>query len=305
MVRAVSFIVANQPRRGNMTAEILYYLWATLLVLASCAALVATILTLPGNWAIVVFTGLFAWCYPPENGHGISWIVVVVLAILAGLGELVEFAAGAAGAAKQGASRRAMLLAVVGAVAGSLTGAILGSPVPILGNIAGALGGGALGAFGGAYLGEVWKGRTSNESLYVGQAAFAGRLLGTVGKLILGAMIFLATLPWSRPWLPAWMVVVILSRELLVTGIRGYVESVGGEFPADRFGKLKMIVQCIAVGALLWLHAFDWPQAWFDFWSVLAHVLVWATLVATVGSGATYVLKTGRILAEVQGGEDA
>ena len=114
--------------------------------------------------------------------------------------------------------------------------------------------------------------------------------------LILGAMIFLATLPWSRHWLPAWMVVVILARELLVTGIRGYVESIGREFPADRFGKLKMIVQCVAVGALLWLHAFDWPAPWRDAWSALAHGLVWATLIATVGSGASYVAKTGRIL---------
>ncbi len=118
--------------------------------------------------------------------------------------------------------------------------------------------------------------------------------------LILGAMIFLAALPWSRPWLPAWMVVVILARELLVTGIRGYVESLGGEFPADGFGKIKMIVQCMAVGGMLWIHAWPWPEAWYGFWSGLTHVLVWVTLLATVGSGASYVHKTVRILAELE-----
>jgi len=117
--------------------------------------------------------------------------------------------------------------------------------------------------------------------------------------LILGAMIFQATMPWTRGWLPAWMVVVILARELLVTGIRGYVESVGREFPADRFGKAKMIVQCHAVGALLWISAYAWPPGWWRFWSGLAHVLVWATLLTTLGSGLSYVLKTQRVLAEV------
>ncbi len=116
--------------------------------------------------------------------------------------------------------------------------------------------------------------------------------------LILGTMIFAATMPWSRPWLPAWMVVVILAREFLVTGIRGYVESVGGQFPADNFGKAKMIVQCHAVGCLLWLYAYPWPSGWFTFWSVLAHILVWATLLSTLGSGLSYVLKTKQALAQ-------
>jgi CDP-diacylglycerol--glycerol-3-phosphate 3-phosphatidyltransferase len=116
--------------------------------------------------------------------------------------------------------------------------------------------------------------------------------------LILGTMIFLCVIPYTRDLLPAWMVVIILAREFLVTGIRGYVESVGGEFPADGFGKIKMIVQCFAVGALLWLEAYDWPAAWFTFWYELARWLVYATLFATVGSGVTYVMKTSKVLAE-------
>lgn len=116
--------------------------------------------------------------------------------------------------------------------------------------------------------------------------------------LILGTMIFLCVIPWTRELLPAWMVVIILAREFLVTGIRGYVESVGGEFPADGFGKIKMVVQCFAVGGLLWLEAYDWPDAWFTFWHELARWLVYATLFATVGSGITYVMKTGKVLAK-------
>lgn len=114
--------------------------------------------------------------------------------------------------------------------------------------------------------------------------------------LILGAMIFAAVSPWMRELLPAWIVVIILAREFLVTGIRGYVESVGEEFPADGLGKIKMIVQCIAVGGVLWIHAFPWPDAWREAWVLVTQILVWITLLATVGSGATYVLKARKIL---------
>ncbi|MEM6568461.1 MAG: CDP-alcohol phosphatidyltransferase family protein [Planctomycetota bacterium] len=117
--------------------------------------------------------------------------------------------------------------------------------------------------------------------------------------LILGSMVYLSVMPWSGARLPASIVVAILAREFLVTGLRGYVESLGREFPADRFGKMKMIVQSMAVGALIWVEAVDWNAAWYRFWDVLTAVLVWTTLVATVGSGVTYCLKTRDILREV------
>ncbi len=173
-----------------MTVEWLYYVWATLLVLANAAALVMTVFTLPGNWIIVGLTALFAFALPWEDGRGIHWTVVTVVVVLAVIGEVVEFAAGAAGAAKQGASRRAMALAIVGAIAGSLAGAVIGVPIPVIGPLISAIGGGALGAFGGAYLGELWKGKTADESLSTSAGALLGRLFGTVGKLMIGAIIF-------------------------------------------------------------------------------------------------------------------
>jgi CDP-diacylglycerol--glycerol-3-phosphate 3-phosphatidyltransferase len=115
--------------------------------------------------------------------------------------------------------------------------------------------------------------------------------------LVLGSMIYLAVMDWSRPWFPAWIVVVVLAREFLVTGIRGYVESQGLEFGADWFGKIKMIIQCIAIGVVFGLFAFDWPHPLEVFLRVAGHVFVWGTLVSSVGSGITYVLKTRRLLA--------
>jgi len=51
-----------------------------------------------------------------------------------------------------------------------------------------------------------------------------------------------------------WMVIVIIGRELLVTSLRAFVEGGGGNFSAKWIGKLKMVVQCIAIiFALLYL----------------------------------------------------
>jgi CDP-diacylglycerol--glycerol-3-phosphate 3-phosphatidyltransferase len=116
--------------------------------------------------------------------------------------------------------------------------------------------------------------------------------------LVLGAMVFLAVMPWSRSCFPAWIVVVILAREFLVTGIRGYVESLGSQFPADWFGKVKMVMQCLAVGMVLGLHAFDIPPQMFSLWERVAKGLVYATLVTTLGSCLSYLLKTRQLLLE-------
>ena len=117
--------------------------------------------------------------------------------------------------------------------------------------------------------------------------------------LVMGVMIFLVVLPWSRSYFPAWIVVAILAREFLVTAIRGYVEKLGVEFPADWFGKIKMLLQCFAIGIVLGLAAFDFPESLVGPLERAAHVCVWATLIATLGSGLSYALKTRRILAEV------
>ncbi len=118
--------------------------------------------------------------------------------------------------------------------------------------------------------------------------------------LILGTLIFMAVMPWSRERIPAWFVVVILAREFLVTGLRGYAESVGMEFSADRFGKIKMLLQCLAVAGVMWIPGFSWPESWIPVWSAIETVLIWGTLIATIGSGISYVLRTRALLAEVE-----
>ncbi|MEJ5330254.1 MAG: CDP-diacylglycerol--glycerol-3-phosphate 3-phosphatidyltransferase [Desulfobaccales bacterium] len=82
---------------------------------------------------------------------------------------------------------------------------------------------------------------------------------------------------------PAWMVVVIVGRELAVTGLRAVAASEGLILAADRWGKLKTFLQMAAVTCLI-LH---YPYQAVDF-QRLGRGLLWVALAATVASGYSY-----------------
>ena len=109
-----------------------------------------------------------------------------------------------------------------------------------------------------------------------------------------GEFVFLIGVPGAG--LTAWMVALIVGRETFVTGVRGYVESLGMKFGADWFGKLKTVLQCVYLGAALAalsVRGESWAGAWVD-GVVLG--LAWAMLAATAGSGVQYCAKAVRML---------
>ena len=95
-----------------------------------------------------------------------------------------------------------------------------------------------------------------------------------------------------------WMVVVIVGRELLVTGLRGFNESVGKPLGASIHGKLKMWMQSIAAPAVLFVIAHE--DGWFSASSAtgLKKALVWATVAVTALSAVHYLLHSRHILEE-------
>lgn len=178
-------------RQGRIPGEAcgVDYLWAGLLVIASLGCWAVNLFSLPfGNWLMAGLAALYAWLGPGEGRLDLDWGIVAVLGVLAGAGELVEFLAGAMGARRVGGSRRAALLAMLGSVAGGLLGMVVALPIPVVGPLLGAILFASAGALGGAVLGERWKGRQWEESLQVGKAAFWGRLLGTVGKVLVSSI---------------------------------------------------------------------------------------------------------------------
>lgn len=93
-----------------------------------------------------------------------------------------------------------------------------------------------------------------------------------------------------------WMVVLIVGRELLVTGLRGFSEAQGLAFGASVWGKMKMWMQSIAAPVIMLLvaHERDWGAAgWSD---DVKMVVVWMTVLATLFSCGHYLFQSRHIL---------
>ena len=112
--------------------------------------------------------------------------------------------------------------------------------------------------------------------------------------IVCASLAFLTCIPETEGFLRPWMVAVILVREFLVNGIRGYMESIGVTFGAEMPGKIKMVVQSLLIGFLIGLIAFRDPDPPWVVYST--HLLVWGTMVLTLWSGLLYVQKAGRHL---------
>lgn len=168
-------------------------LWAILLIVALVVGWLLTLVGMPGNWLIVAAAALYSWLVPDSSPHDIGWLVVAVLLGLACLGELLESVAGALGAARAGGSKRGALLSLIGSILGGVAGVFVGTPIPVVGQVAAALLLAGVGALAGAMLGEIWKGRTMHQSWRVGQAAFWGRLLGTLAKSLVASVMIVLT----------------------------------------------------------------------------------------------------------------
>ena len=160
------------------------YLWLSILVLFNAVSLVLVVFGLPGNWLIVAGTSLFAW-WQWDAGVFSVWTLVAVAA-MALLAELVEFSAGTVGARKAGASWRGSMAAVLGVMVGAIGGTFMIS-FPFLGTVVGA----SLGAGLAVWAAETSRGQRSEHSLRRGLSAGLGALIGIVGKLTAGVMIWL------------------------------------------------------------------------------------------------------------------
>ncbi len=120
-----------------------------------------------------------------------------------------------------------------------------------------------------------------------------GRILDPLADkiIICGTFIFLSSASGSQ--IAAWMTVVVIARELIVTVIRSFLEQQGKDFSAKMPGKVKMVLQCAAaVGSLILLRQAN-PPAWL---TTTVVVLAWVMVISTVHSGWLYVLAASKLL---------
>ncbi len=95
----------------------------------------------------------------------------------------------------------------------------------------------------------------------------------------------------SLGWIPAWIVCVIIGRELAVTGLRNIIVEKKEDVSASNLGKYKIGFQIAAIIPLL-LH---YPYFGINF-HLIGMVFLWPALVLTIWSGADYYMRFSDLL---------
>lgn len=89
-----------------------------------------------------------------------------------------------------------------------------------------------------------------------------------------------------------WMVIMILGREFIITGMRQVAAAQGIVIAAGTTGKIKTITQMIAIPLLL---LENWPFSMLSFELPMDMVFLWLALIMTVISGVEYIVKNRQL----------
>lgn len=130
-----------------------------------------------------------------------------------------------------------------------------------------------------------------------GMITVFGRILDPfVDKIIMcGTFICLVGVPDSR--VKAWMAVIIVGREILITALRSFLEQQGSDFSASFSGKLKMVLQCLAAALSLYLlSGGGMPDGFFMSMERLVDISLYAAIALTIYSGVGYVIKASSLM---------
>lgn len=141
-----------------------------------------------------------------------------------------------------------------------------------------------------------------------GQVTTLGRILDPfVDKFIVGgAFLFLLEKNGNIPTgsdaasaiplqsgVTAWMVIIVIGREMFVSSLRGFLEQQGKDFSASFSGKAKMTLQCFALTASLLSLSSGLNWTWLP---MTRDILLWSAVVVTVYSGMVYVFRAIELL---------
>ena len=125
-----------------------------------------------------------------------------------------------------------------------------------------------------------------------------GILMDPLADKILVCSAFIAFV--GLGWMPAWMVVIVVARELAITGLRLLAASKNVVLAAEGYGKHKTISQIVAIIAILVVHSYqEWGavgpaifafevagRPWCDWFMPLS---IWVAVALTFWSGALYL----------------
>lgn len=120
------------------------------------------------------------------------------------------------------------------------------------------------------------------------QVTTMGMLLDPVADKLLIAAAFITLVQFNPAIVPAWMAVIIIGREFLVSGLRSIAASEGFTMQASDLGKLKMFVQIVSVVAAIidhhWAYFLGLPVR------PIALVSIWVMVALSLWSAADYFI---------------
>jgi CDP-diacylglycerol--glycerol-3-phosphate 3-phosphatidyltransferase len=92
-------------------------------------------------------------------------------------------------------------------------------------------------------------------------------------------------------WIPAWIVCIIIGREIAVTGLRNIIAQKGNDLSASSLGKYKTGFQIAAIIPLM-MH---FSYLTIDF-QAIGTIFLWIALILTIWSGAAYFIRYRSLL---------
>lgn len=128
-----------------------------------------------------------------------------------------------------------------------------------------------------------------------------GKFLDPIADKLIVMAALIMILPFDR--VPAWMVLVILGREIIITGLRGIASTEGIVISASNLGKFKTIFQIVAILGLLlhydyhWFFGIDNPYFYVNMHNIGMFYL-WIATIITIWSGIDYLAKFMRLIAK-------
>lgn len=124
-----------------------------------------------------------------------------------------------------------------------------------------------------------------------GQITTMGMLLDPLADKLLIAAAFVTLVQFNPLLVPAWMAVVIIGREFMVSGLRSIAASEGFTIQASDLGKSKMFVQIVSVVAVILDHRWKtWPLFGSYYLPIhwIAYVAIWVMVCLSLVSAIDY-----------------
>jgi CDP-diacylglycerol---glycerol-3-phosphate 3-phosphatidyltransferase len=120
-----------------------------------------------------------------------------------------------------------------------------------------------------------------------GQITTMGMLLDPLADKIMVAAAFVALVAYNPDVVKVWIVIVIIGREFLISGLRSIASSEGFTITASELGKLKTVVQIVSVISAILAHRWDhWTFGVFVFpvrWYAIA-AIYFTVVVSTISA---------------------